>query len=180
MALFRHLLDDPYCIRPSRMFNHRFGDLLEDEDFVLPLLARKMRLQRPAKYIRHKTPLSLKKNSDSTLEYGKDRFNANIDVQHFHPEEITVKVTNDNVITIEGKHEEREDEHGEIYRHFVRTITVPKQYDMSKIESKLSTDGVLSVTAPRNGATQTYKNIPITQTGEPAKSVEKKEEGEDN
>ncbi len=41
-----------------------------------------------------------------------------LDVQQFKPEEVNVK-TVDNFVVIEGKHEEKEDEHGYISRHFV-------------------------------------------------------------
>lgn len=68
----------------------------------------------------------------------------------------------------------KDDEHGQIYRHFRRTYMLPKNCDVDKIESKLSSDGVLSITAPRIDAKQIeHKSIPITQTETPAKSVEK-------
>lgn len=37
----------------------------------------------------------------------RDRFVVNLDVKHFSPEELTVKV-NDDYVEICGKHEERE------------------------------------------------------------------------
>lgn len=47
---------------------------------------------------------------------------------------------------------------------------------MGRVESKLSSDGVLSITAPKTGEHhKQHKAIPITQTGEPAR-VEKKPE----
>ncbi|CAH1723688.1 unnamed protein product [Chironomus riparius] len=52
------------------------------------------------------------------LHFGKDGFQACVDVHHFAPSEITVK-TVDHTVTIEGKHEEREDGHGSVQRHFV-------------------------------------------------------------
>jgi len=50
---------------------------------------------------------------------------VNLDVTHFKPEEISVKVVG-NQVTIEGKHEEREDDHGLIQRYFKRTYILPK------------------------------------------------------
>ncbi|KAJ8963110.1 hypothetical protein NQ318_018575 [Aromia moschata] len=47
-----------------------------------------------------------------------------LDVQQFAPNEIVVK-TNGNSIIVEGKHEEKQDEHGFISRHFVRRYVLP-------------------------------------------------------
>lgn len=49
----------------------------------------------------------------------------NLDVTHFKPEEIGVKAMGNRVI-IEGKHEEKEDEHGSIQRYFKRTYMLPR------------------------------------------------------
>ena len=84
-----------------------------------------------------------------------------------------------NVVTVEGKHEEKEDEHGFISRHFVRKYVLPEDHDADKIESKLSTDGVLTITAPRvKAAVEEGRSVPVIQTGQPTKAVEKKEEEE--
>ncbi|XP_036340989.1 heat shock protein 23-like [Rhagoletis pomonella] len=79
---------------------------------------------------------------------GKDGFQANLDVQQFKPSELTVKVV-DNHIVVEGKHEEQEDEHGYISRHFVRRYALPKGYKADKVVSTLSSDGVLTVNVPK-------------------------------
>lgn len=47
-----------------------------------------------------------------------------LDVQQFTPNEITVKTTDKHII-VEGKHEEKADEHGYISRHFVRRYQLP-------------------------------------------------------
>ncbi|KAF7268281.1 hypothetical protein GWI33_018552 [Rhynchophorus ferrugineus] len=123
----------------------------------------------PTGYIRNCRSNNSQKDTGSTVSIDKDKFQANLDVQHFMPEEISVKV-NDNVLTNEGKHEEQEDEHGFISRHFVRKYVIPKNCDMAKIESKLSSDGVLTITAPTmEEADAEHKTVPITQTGEPVK-----------
>lgn len=86
-----------------------------------------------------------------------EKFQVNVDVQHFAPEEINVKVV-DGQVTIEGKHEEKKDEHGYISRRFVRKYTLPQECLPDTVESRLSSDGVLTVTAP--------KVIPLPSTGE--------------
>uniref|UniRef100_A0A1A9W4C8 SHSP domain-containing protein n=1 Tax=Glossina brevipalpis TaxID=37001 RepID=A0A1A9W4C8_9MUSC len=79
---------------------------------------------------------------------GKDGFQVCMDVQQFKPNELLVK-TVDNCIIVEGKHEEREDDHGFISRHFVRRYALPKGYDPNKVVSTLSSDGVLTINVPK-------------------------------
>lgn len=82
------------------------------------------------------------------VERGQDKFQVVVDVQQFAPEEITVK-TDDRYITIEGKHEEKQDQHGYISRQFVRRYALPQGYDIGHVKPSLSSDGVLTITAPR-------------------------------
>ncbi|CAG9768147.1 unnamed protein product [Ceutorhynchus assimilis] len=110
---------------------------------------------------------------DTSITFDKDQFQANIDVQQFTPEEITVKVEGDNTVIVEGKHEEKKDQHGYISRHFVRRYVLPQDCEVKKLQSKLSSDGVLSISAPKKPETpkQEYREIPIVRTG-PLKKVE--------
>lgn len=71
-----------------------------------------------------------------------------LDVQQFSPDEITVK-TVDNHVIVEAKHEEKQDEHGYISRHFVRRYVLPPSHDLANVTSTLSSDGVLTITAPK-------------------------------
>lgn len=71
---------------------------------------------------------------------------VNLDVQQFKPEELTVKVVNKQIV-VEGKHEERSDEHGVISRQFIRKYRLPDNVDKDSISSTLSSDGVLQLTA---------------------------------
>lgn len=98
-----------------------------------------------------------------------------MDVQHFSPNEITVRTKGDNTIEIEGKHEEKQDEHGYISRHFVRRYVLPKGHDINQVQSNLSSDGVLTITAPRkDDGVEQKRTVPIQQTGKPSKPVEDK------
>ncbi|EFA09076.1 protein lethal(2)essential for life [Tribolium castaneum] len=173
------LFSDPFeYSRPSRILDQHFGLGLDPEDLLSPLIPREMRhlMRCPAGYLRPWRSAASQRDTGSTVTFDKDKFQANLDVQQFKPEEISVKV-NDNTITIEGKHEEKEDEHGFISRHFVRRYVLPKDCDVSKVESRLSTDGVLSITAPKICASkETERSIPVVQTGQPSKAVENKEE----
>lgn len=84
----------------------------------------------------------------SIVERDDDKFRVIVDVQQFNPEEITVK-TDDKCITVEGKHEERKDQHGYVSRQFVRRYVLPQGYDIGHVRPSLSSDGVLTITAPK-------------------------------
>ncbi|KAK9881644.1 hypothetical protein WA026_017164 [Henosepilachna vigintioctopunctata] len=179
MSLLPYLLDS-YYTRPSRILNQQFGLSLEPEDLLSPILDPghlSLQLRNPLGYIRPWRSALSKSDVGSTVALDKDKFQVNLDVQQFKPEEITVKATGNNTITIEGKHEEKEDDHGFISRQFVRRYVLPKDCDYSKVESKLSSDGVLTITAPRMQEDKSeHKSIPIVKTGQPAKIEQKKEE----
>ena len=78
----------------------------------------------------------------------KEKFQVNLDVSHFKPEEIKVKMVEKNLM-IEGKHEEKMDEHGFISRQFTRKYLLPKDVDPASVVSNLSRDGVLTIQAPK-------------------------------
>jgi HSP20 family molecular chaperone IbpA len=94
-------------------------------------------------------PVDTTKSAQSSHE--KD-FSFAFDVSSFEPEEISVKLV-DRDIFVEGKHEERQDEHGLfpgfISRQFTRRITLPKEYDTNTITSLLTKDGKMTIKALR-------------------------------
>jgi hypothetical protein len=69
-----------------------------------------------------------------------------------------------------GKHEEQKDEHGTISRQFVRKYMIPEQCNIDEVSSSLSSDGVLSIVAPRKeqAPPRNEKSIKIEHTGKPA------------
>lgn len=169
MALIPLLFDEPFFSRPSR--HHHFG-FPDPEEFYQPLGW----LMRPSSSGYLNPWREISSDSNATVSYDKNKFQANVDVQQFKPNEISVKISDDNTVTIEGKHEEKQDEHGYISRQFVRRYVLPKNCDVQRIESKLSSDGVLTITAPTIDAKDSEKTIPITQTGQPAKKIEQKKQ----
>ncbi|KAL3283626.1 hypothetical protein HHI36_006765 [Cryptolaemus montrouzieri] len=179
MSLLPYLLDS--YSRPSRIMDQHFGLTLDPEDLFCPVSDPGYLLRNSLGYIRPWRSALSQRDVGSTLAVDKDKFQANLDVQQFKPEEITVKATGNNTITIEGKHEEKQDDHGFISRHFVRRYVLPKDCDYTKVESKLSSDGVLSITAPRiqDDKSVEHKSIPIQKTGQPAKIENKKQEKEE-
>lgn len=98
-----------------------------------------------------------------------------MDVQQFAPNELNVKVV-DNFVIVEGKHEEKQDEHGYISRQFTRRYMIPKDHDVQNIVSNLSSDGVLTVSIPKvEGIENKERSIPITHTGQPHRTTKAEE-----
>lgn len=118
----------------------------------------------------------LQKDFESVQKFDENGFQFRVDVQQFKPEEVTVTLK-DNIVIVEGKHEERSDAHGSISRQFTRKFALPKgQVDMEKLQSNLSSDGVLTITAPKLQAIEgSSRVIPITKTGPVKESIKEKE-----
>lgn len=168
MALLPLLID--YELRPRRF--HDIYDIdLPHDDFVTDILNRPSR-----NYLRSWRNLSsLAKDVGSTIKTDKDKFQINLDVQHFSPEEITVK-TVDNYIVVEGKHEEKKDEHGFISRQFKRRYAIPESCNPDMIQSKLSSDGVLTISASKKSEEKGERIVPISQTGPVRRKIQDTEE----
>lgn len=97
------------------------------------------------------------------MKLDKDLFSVLLDVKHFSPEELTVKVVGDYV-EVQAKHEERQDEHGFISREFHRRYKVPPTVNPAAITSALSAEGLLSIQAPVTDGTKTEeRSIPIAR-----------------
>ncbi|XP_028132356.1 alpha-crystallin B chain [Diabrotica virgifera virgifera] len=141
-----------------------------DREFFMPLMLPPRNLMSfPENFGNFSTDLS------DDVFYDKNRFQVNVYVQHFKPDEIQVKFA-DNTVTVEAEHEEKQDEHGQIYRHFVRKYTIPESYDVKQLQSKLSSDGVLTISAPKAGDELEYRTIPVIQTNKPVKQLKQKKE----
>jgi HSP20 family molecular chaperone IbpA len=92
-----------------------------------------------------------------------DKFAVSVDVSHFKPDELQVK-TDDNQLVIEGHHKETKDNHGYIERSFVRKYHLPANVRPESVFSQLSSDGKLTVQAPKQSiAGSTRRTIPIQQ-----------------
>lgn len=141
-----------------------------------------------------RSPTSLQKQeSGSTLNIDNEKFEVILDVQQFTPNEITVKVT-DKFVLVEGKHEERQDEHGFVSRQFSRRYMLPSEWkgnnsislilfnyftltpslgdvNPDNVTSSLSSDGLLTITAPlkKLPPPATERVVPISQTGPSSK-----------
>ncbi|CAG4962236.1 unnamed protein product [Colias eurytheme] len=169
MALLPYLLD--YELRPRRLHDQLFGLDLASDDFLTDVFDRPIR-----NYLRPWRNLSaLSRDVGSTIKSDKDKFQVNLDVQHFSPDEISVK-TADNHIIVEGKHEEKKDEHGYISRQFKRRYLLPEGCNPEMVESKLSSDGVLTIMAPKTSGEKGERSVPITHTGPVRRKIQGDEE----
>lgn len=114
----------------------------------------------------------------------KEGFQVCLDVQHFRPNEISVRTENNNIF-VYGKHGERRDEHGLVSREFTRRYLLSDGFKIEEVTSTLSFDGVLCIRAPSSATSASeskVRHIPIQQTGPAATSISKNEEpkaGED-
>lgn len=170
---FRDWWTDMDMNRPSRIFDQDFGMGIDRNQLISSLSSPSTRTShRPSGYYRPwGTNLIQRQNSSSTISCDKDKFQVTLDVQQFSPEEITVK-TAANIVTVEAKHEEKQDEHGFISRQFVRRYVIPEGLDMEKVQSSLSSDGVLTISVPNKvAAIAGEKVVPIQQVG-PIKTAE--------
>ncbi|KAG6443603.1 protein lethal(2)essential for life [Manduca sexta] len=159
----------PYLIgQPRRLLDQDFGLALTPDDLLTAVMAPSVSRD----YFRPWRQLALAaRDVGSTITADKDKFQVNLDVQHFTPEEITVK-TVDGFVIVEGKHEEKQDEHGYISRQFTRRYALPENCDPDTVESRLSSDGVLTVIAPRvPPVSKNERAVPITHTGPVRKEI---------
>jgi HSP20 family molecular chaperone IbpA len=95
-----------------------------------------------------------------------DNFKVLVDVKQFKPEELSVRST-DNFVIIEGKHEEKEDSHGFISRHFTRKYDLPKGVKADDVQCNMTASGILEIKAPKPKSAESLlppigRKIPIS------------------
>nr|CAD7571295.1 unnamed protein product [Timema californicum] len=154
--------------KPTRLMDQHFAmglrrdDLLSSLNPLLPL--RSSGYLRPWRHLNRQDSGGV-----SSITTEKDKFQVILDVQQFSPSEITVKTVGNEVI-VEAKHEEKQDEHGYVSRHFLRRYLLPTDIEVKDVVSSLSSDGVLTVTAPKKSPPLPAgeRSVPIIQTGVPA------------
>lgn len=110
------------------------------------------------KGIRHWNTLSSLKNPKARKPSTDKNFQLTIDVSSFEPEEISVKLVERDVV-VEGKHEEREDEHGFISRQFKRRFTIPEEYDTETLTTCLNKEGKMTIKALKLRPIETKERI---------------------
>ncbi|XP_033211422.1 protein lethal(2)essential for life-like [Belonocnema kinseyi] len=139
------------------------------QKYIAPIGVEKL---RSTMYLRPWVQLHNKTNGVSTVKKDKDKFQVVLEIQQFTPEEVSVKVV-DKFVMVEGKHEDKQDEHGWVARQFSRKYLVPEQCDLEQVKSSLSSDGVLTITAPRkhDQKHRREKDVEIEITEKPTNCV---------
>ncbi len=77
-------------------------------------------------------------------------FELSLDTHGYRPDELKVNVAGDT-LTVEAKHEEKGDNRF-VSRQFKRSYTLPEGCEAHKVNSNLSSDGLLLITAPKKAA----------------------------
>lgn len=106
---------------------------------------------------------------ENAVKTKHDKYEIYLQVKDYSPEEISVKIT-EGYIVVEGKHEEKKDDFGYIERQFMRRYPIPKGSITEKINSRLTSDGVLIIIVPRTPVVRKDIVIPVKHEGSKAKS----------
>ncbi|XP_006894003.1 PREDICTED: alpha-crystallin A chain [Elephantulus edwardii] len=150
---------------PSRLFDQFFGEGLFEYD-LLPFLSSTI-----SPYYRQSLFRTVLDSGISEVRSDRDQFLILLDVKHFSPEDLTVKVL-DDFVEIHGKHNERQDDHGYISREFHRRYRLPSNVDQSALSCSLSADGMLTFCGPKvqsgMDASHSERAIPVSREEKPS------------
>ncbi|KAM3613657.1 uncharacterized protein V6R79_003028 [Siganus canaliculatus] len=86
-------------------------------------------------------------NTSAEVHCDDNGFTVKVDVKDFSPEDLMVKVIGD-FVEVQGKHEEKKDGPGFTTRQFNRRYRIPKGVHTMALESAVSPDGILIISAP--------------------------------
>ncbi|XP_018559985.1 alpha-crystallin A chain [Lates calcarifer] len=161
---FRRALSSVY---PARLFDQFFGEGIFDYDLFPYTTSTISPYYRQSLF---RNVLDFSNSGISEVRSDRDKFTVYLDVKHFSPDELSVKVT-DDYVEIQGKHGERQDDHGYISREFHRRYRLPSSVDQSAITCSLSADGLLTLTGPKviGGieSSRSERSIPVTRDDKP-------------
>ncbi|XP_061531808.1 heat shock protein beta-6 [Phycodurus eques] len=88
-------------------------------------------------------------------------FTVQVDVKHFNPKDLLVKVIGD-FVEVQGRHEEKKkDSPGMTTWQFNRRYRIPKGVDTMALESAVSPDGILIISAPMLQRCQMSRSQPF-------------------
>ncbi|XP_075999794.1 alpha-crystallin A chain [Genypterus blacodes] len=148
---------------PARLFDQFFGEGMFDYDLFPYTASTISPFYRQSLF---RNFLDSSNSGISEVRSDRDKFMVYLDVKHFSPEELTVKITDDH-LEIQGKHEERQDDHGYISREFHRRYRLPTSVDQSAISCTISADGLLNLTGPKvtggGDFGRSDRSIPVTR-----------------
>ncbi|CAD0203084.1 unnamed protein product [Chrysodeixis includens] len=146
-------------ICPARWFTDPDFGMCMPREFMYPFYDMQSSYYQPWK----RSNQNISKEFGSTIENDKGNYKITLDVQNFRPNDISVKVSEKEII-VEGKHEERPDTHGYVSRQFMRRYPLPSHCPSENVSSSLSSDGILTIIAMKQTST-TEKIVPIKMCG---------------
>merc|ERR1712029_1339686 len=86
---------------------------------------------------------------NSEVKEDDSHMKISLDTSQYKPEDLKVSVNN-GIVTVHGNYEEKDDSGSKIVmRRFSKTFTLPARVKEEEISSSLSSDGVLTITAPK-------------------------------
>lgn len=106
---------------------------------------------------------------DNGAQSQNDHYEICLQMRDFKPDEISVK-TSDGTIIVEAKHDERRDDYGLTSRHFVRKYRLPDGCKLENVKSRLTPEGMLIITAPRQRVPKQDTIIPVSHESVKTKS----------
>lgn len=143
---FFHRSSLPYYLRPRRMSALDGGDSETHSTETSQSMSKAIDNNNGSSLYSN---LADEKTGSAEMSNQQDKFTVNVDVSHFAPDEIQVKVT-DNMLIIEANHEEKLDEHGGfVTRSFKRRYELPPDANAQGVVSDLNNDGILTIQAPK-------------------------------
>ncbi|KAM5279228.1 alpha-crystallin A chain isoform 2-T2 [Hipposideros larvatus] len=173
---------------PSRLFDQFFGEGFFEYD-LLPFLSSTIsphyrqslfrtvldsgisELMTHMWFVMHQPHPGNPKSNPTKVRSDRDKFVIFLDVKHFSPEDLTVKVQED-FVEIHGKHSERQDDHGYISREFHRRYRLPSNVDQAALACSLSADGMLTFSGPKvpsgMDAGHSERAIPVSREEKPS------------
>lgn len=103
---------------------------------------------------------------DTLSHIGKDDFQVSLDVVHFQPNEISVRIDNDCIL-VHAEHKEKRDPIGHLSREFTRRYEVPDGFNVEEVTANLSSDGILTIEGQRKNPAVPgkFRVVPIQHSG---------------
>ncbi|KAL5290816.1 CRYAB.2 family protein [Megaselia abdita] len=118
-----------------------FVNFLDEDDYSFALSPKDFFEVTPVRmHYRSQKPRHHHQKTSMKRKQEEDTFKVYFDVSDFTPEELFVK-TVDNVVVIEGKHEEKEDGNCLVSRQFLRKYPIPEGFDPETVRSSYSETG---------------------------------------
>ncbi|XP_022084808.1 heat shock protein Hsp-16.1/Hsp-16.11-like [Acanthaster planci] len=126
---------------------------------------------------RHGTPTETERTAEATgvgdkalaISRPEHGFKVALDLSGFTPEEISVKIVDNNTLRVAAKHEEQTQGRS-VQRSYTREFTLPTDVNLEALKSSLDAGGVLSLKAPGRGEAE--RAVPIEHVAAGEKSSE--------